>query len=179
MSLRVVVFILWGAFGVYWLLAALAAKAGSRSVRARAPSLLIILAVVLVRLVRVHGLAVHSRALQVVGLVVFACGLGLAVWARIFLGRNWGMPMSEKDETELVTSGPYRFVRHPIYSGILLAILGSALALNLYLLVVVALGGVYFAYSARVEERRLAGLFPSAYPGYRARTKMLVPFLGP
>jgi protein-S-isoprenylcysteine O-methyltransferase Ste14 len=47
-----------------------------------------------------------------------------AVWARLHVGRNWGMPMTQRAEPELVTSGPYRFVRHPIYSGLLTAMLG-------------------------------------------------------
>ena len=48
-------------------------------------------------------------------------GLGFAIWARVHIGRNWGTPMTQRDDPELVTSGPYRFVRHPIYSGILVA----------------------------------------------------------
>ena len=87
------------------------------------------------------------------------------------------MPMTEKDEPELVTSGPYRFVRHPIYSGILLAILGSALATTLYWLIAFVALGIYFVYSARVEERLMTCSFPSAYPSYKAHTKMLIPFV--
>jgi protein-S-isoprenylcysteine O-methyltransferase Ste14 len=109
--------------------------------------------------------------------ILFAAGLGLAVWARIYLGRNWGMPMTEKAEPELVTSGPYRFVRHPIYSGILLGFLGTGLATNGYWLIVCGVCLLYFIYSARVEEGILTNAFPSAYPSYRARTKMLIPFV--
>lgn len=115
------------------------------------------------------GLAVNSSILQVVGLIVFLSGLGLAVWAMIHLGRNWAMPMTQKDEPELVTSGPYRFVPHPIYSGLLVAILGTALATNIYWLIALRVMGVYFAYSATVEERLLTTSFPAAYPGYRAK----------
>jgi protein-S-isoprenylcysteine O-methyltransferase Ste14 len=87
------------------------------------------------------------------------------------------MPMTQKEEPELVTTGPYRFVRHPIYSGILCGLLGTALAINLYWLIAVAVAGAYFIYSARVEERNLMRTFPTQYPGYRARTKMLIPFV--
>jgi protein-S-isoprenylcysteine O-methyltransferase Ste14 len=104
-------------------------------------------------------------------------GLGLAVWARIYIGRNWGMPMTEKDEPELVTSGPYELVRHPIYSGILLALVGTSLATNIYWLFVALVIAVYFIYSARVEERSLTRTFPTAYPSYRAKTKMLIPLV--
>ena len=85
--------------------------------------------------------------------------------------------MSQKDEPELVTSGPYRLVRHPIYSGILLAGVGTAVALSWMWLVAVALAGVYFTYSATVEEGYLSREFPDAYPAYKRSTKMLVPLI--
>jgi protein-S-isoprenylcysteine O-methyltransferase Ste14 len=85
--------------------------------------------------------------------------------------------MSRKDEPELVTSGPYHLVRHPIYSGILLAGAGTAVALSWQWLIVVALAGIYFVYSATVEERYLTEQFPDAYPMYRRSTKMLVPLV--
>lgn len=177
MSLRVAVFLGWGVFGLYWLIAAAGAKEGFGSRRTLPPGLLLVSAFLLLRIFTTDNLAVHSRILQVVGVIVFLSGLGLAVWARIYLGRNWGMPMTQKDEPELVTSGPYRFVRHPIYSGILLAILGTALATNIYWLVALGVMGIYFVYSARVEERMLTTSFPAAYPSYRAKTKMLIPFV--
>jgi len=177
MTLRTIVFALWAAFGLYWLVAAFGAKEGARSTRASFPSLLIIVGVVLVRVFRTGSLAVHNPALEAVGTVLFVAGLGLAVWARIFLGRNWGMPMTRKQDPELVTTGPYRFVRHPIYSGILLAILGTVLATNLYWLIALAILGAYFIYSATVEERLMTTEFPAAYPRYRASTKMLIPFV--
>ncbi|HEY5010972.1 MAG TPA: isoprenylcysteine carboxylmethyltransferase family protein, partial [Acidimicrobiales bacterium] len=74
-------------------------------------------------------------------------------------------------------SGPYRLVRHPIYSGILAAGIGTALALNWSWLIVVAIAGTYFIYSATVEERYLTKEFPDAYPEYRRSTKMLIPYL--
>jgi Phospholipid methyltransferase len=77
------------------------------------------------------SLAVDSPVLGAIGAVVFASGIALAIWARVQLGQNWGMPMTQKAEPELVTSGPYRFVRHPIYSGLLAALLGTALVTNL------------------------------------------------
>ena len=85
--------------------------------------------------------------------------------------------MTEKAEPELVTSGPYRMVRHPIYSGLLAAVLGTALATNLIGLIFVAILGAYFYYSASVEEKNLTETFSSAYPAYRAKTKMLIPFV--
>jgi len=85
--------------------------------------------------------------------------------------------MTERAEPELVTSGPYRFVRHPIYSGILLGMLGTAMATDLYFLVAFGIALAYFSYSATVEERLLSASFPDAYPRYRAHTKMLIPYV--
>lgn len=177
MSLTTVVLVVWGGFWVFWLIAAIGAKTGASPLRARPPGLAVLVILVLLRVLGTGTLAIHSPALRAVGVVLFSAGLGLAVWARIYLGRNWGMPMTEKEEPELVTSGPYRFVRHPIYSGILLAILGTALATNLYWLIGLGALGMYFVYSARVEERLMTTSFPAAYPSYRAHTKMLIPFL--
>jgi protein-S-isoprenylcysteine O-methyltransferase Ste14 len=177
MPLRTVVLILWGVFWLYWLVAAAGAKQGVRTRRFRAPGLLVIVGIVLTRAFNTQTLAVHSVILQVVGTIVFVSGLALAVWARIYLGRNWGMPMTKKEEPELVTSGPYRYVRHPIYSGLLLAVLGTALATNLYWLIGLVVVGAYFIYSATVEERLMTSTFPDAYPRYKATSKMLIPFV--
>lgn len=177
-ALKISVFAVWVVFWIYWLISAAGAKEGSRTKRIRPPGLFIlILGYVLLRIFRPSSMAVHNSILQAVGVILFVSGLGSAVWARINLGRNWGMPMTQKDEPELVTSGPYRLVRHPIYSGILLALLGTSLATNTYWLIAFGVMGAYFIYSARIEERLLSTSFPTAYPGYRTKTKMLIPFL--
>jgi len=175
--LTTVVFSVWAVFWIGWLVAATGAKRSVRSSGFRRPGLLALVVVALLRVLKPGTLAVSSPVVQVVGLILFASGLGLAVWARIYLGRNWGMPMTERAEPELVTSGPYRFVRHPIYSGILLALLGTALATNLYWLIVLAVLTAYFTYSATVEERLMTTSFPREYASYKAHTKMLIPFV--
>ncbi len=175
--LYILITVLWVAFWVYWLVSAASAKASTRTRRTRPPGLLAVAVLVVLRVLHVRGLTVHSPVLEAIGLALLVAGLGLAVWARVHLGRNWGMPMTERTEPELVTSGPYRFVRHPIYSGILLATIGTALAVTLYWLIVFLVLATYFIYSARVEERLMGASFPGAYAGYREKTKMLVPFL--
>jgi protein-S-isoprenylcysteine O-methyltransferase Ste14 len=170
----------WGAFWLYWLVAAASVKRGhvpwSRQLGIRA-----VIAVIVILLIRVGAFRNHDLNTDLwragLGLVLFAVGLGFAIWARLHIGRNWGSPMTKKDEPELVTSGPYHLVRHPIYSGILVAGVGTALALNWQWLSVVVLAGVYFVYSATVEERYLTQQFPDAYPVYKRSTKMLVPFV--
>jgi protein-S-isoprenylcysteine O-methyltransferase Ste14 len=177
-ALETAVTIAWIIFWVYWLASAVGVKEGRGSSR-RIPltGLSALSVVLLVRVFRGGSLAVHSPVLGAIGAVVFASGLALAIWARVHLGHNWGMPMTQKAEPELVTSGPYRFVRHPIYSGLLAGLLGTALVTNLIGLIIVAILGVYFYYSASVEERNLTATFPTAYPAYRTSTKMLIPFV--
>jgi protein-S-isoprenylcysteine O-methyltransferase Ste14 len=116
-------------------------------------------------------------AVRMLGVFLTAIGIVAAMWARIHLGRNWGMPMAVKEEPELVSSGPYAYVRHPIYSGLLLALLGSALAGGLAWLIIGVYCGVYFVYSATQEETLMLRQFPHQYPDYQRRTRMLVPFL--
>ena len=177
-ALKTSILVVWVLFWIYWLISAAGAKEGSRTMRTRPPGLLIVvLALALLHVFRAGSLAVHNPILQAVGAILFVSGLGLAVWARIYLGRNWGMPMTQKDEPELVTSGPYSYVRHPIYSGILLAVLGTSLATEIYWLISLVVMGTYFIYSARVEEKIMTASFPATYPSYRTRTKMLIPFL--
>ena len=142
----------------------------------RVAAVLIILLLLRLRVLKGHTVT-HDPWLQGVGLAIFLLGLALAVWARVYLGRNWGMPMSEKVDPELVTTGPYRTIRHPIYSGIILAMVGTTVAVSVYWLIAVVLLGAYFIYSAVMEERYMAGLFPDAYPRYKQSTKMLIPFI--
>lgn len=170
----------WAAFWIYWLVAAFSMKRGrvpwSRELRIRA--VVVVMAILLLRLGAFRDDGLNSDAWRAgLGLFLFALGLGLAIWARLAMGRNWGTPMSEKDEPELVTSGPFHLVRNPIYSGILLAGIGTAVALSWMWLIAMALVGIYFVYSARVEERYLSEQFPDTYPMYRSSTKMLVPFI--
>lgn len=182
----------WAAFVLCWLILAQFNKKASR----RAPwggmwgLRLAILGVVLVAILlrryavagRVaafsHSLPMHPGiAQQWAGVGLCVVGFGFAVWARVYLGRNWGMPMSLREGHELVTSGPYTFVRHPIYAGIMLAMIGSALAESLLWLILFALYFAYFIVSARTEEKMMLAHFPDTYPAYRRRTKMLIPFI--
>ena len=144
--------------------------------RVRVGVILVVLLLVRVKALGGHG-ALSNPWLEGTGLAVFLLGLALAVWARIYLGRNRGMPMSQKVDPELVTTGPYRRIRHPIYSGIILAMIGTTIAVSLFWLVAVAVLGAYFLYSAVMEERFMAGRFPNSYPEYKRSSKMLIPFI--
>lgn len=177
-SLKLAIGCAWLVFWIYWLASASSSKVSVRSGwRPRLAGVSTVGVFLIAGVLRGGSLAVRSWILAAIGAVLFACGIALAVWARLHLGRNWGMPMTQRAEPELVTSGPYRFVRHPIYTGLLTAMLGTALVNNLLGLIVVAVLVGYFYYCGIVEERNLAATFPTAYPDYKSRTKMLIPFL--
>src|SRR5208283_3675661 len=166
----VIIFAVWLAFWIYWLAAAIGVKSGhtgwTRFAGFRVGIILVVLLLVRGRVFKGHA-GISDPWLQGIGLAVFLLGLALAIWARVYLGRNWGMPMSQKADPELVTTGPYSKIRHPIYSGIFLAMVGTAIAVSLYWLVAVAILGAYFLFSAVTEERNMAKLFPAAYPPYK------------
>jgi protein-S-isoprenylcysteine O-methyltransferase Ste14 len=175
-----VILVGWIAFWLYWLAASTTAKAGRTSwgpfAGFRVALILLVLLLLRLKLLKTHAVN-HDLSLGGIGLALFALGLGLAVWARVYLGQNWGMPMTQKDDPELVTTGPYHAVRHPIYSGMILAMIGTAIAVSVYWLIAAVVLGGYFIYSAVREERYMGERFPDSYPGYKQSTKMLVPFL--
>lgn len=127
---------------------------------------------------RVHPafFGVTTGAVPALGCVVCATGIAFAIWARLSLGDNWGMPMTMREHPELVTRGPYTLVRHPIYTGMTLAMIGSALVVPPYWALVIAFC-IYFAYGARREEKDMLAQFPEQYAAYRKRTQMFVPFV--
>lgn len=178
----IIITMVWIVFWIYWIAAAMRTKATRTRSASSVPIRIAVIVLVLLLLrggvFNGHPSATIANAwLQGVGLAVFLLGLAFAVWARIYLGRNWGRPMSQKVDPELVTTGPYRYVRHPIYSGIILGTIGTTMAISLYWLVAVVLLSGYFIYSATVEERNMERLFPDTYPAYKRSTKMLVPFI--
>lgn len=181
----------WAVFIAYWAFSAVGTKRNlSTSAMWHGVWVRIGLAIVVLLIVRAEGanpqffnlLAAHTAtlsnpALSIVGVIFSVVGIGFAIWARTHLGRNWGMPMTIKEKPDLVMNGPYRLVRHPIYTGILLAILGSTLVASLWWLVIFFIAGAYFVYSATQEERQMQKEFPERYPAYKARTKMLIPYV--
>ena len=110
---------------------------------------------------------------------MLAAGIAFAVWARHYLGRNWSGTVTVKQDHELIRSGPYRLVRHPIYTGLLLAILGTAVAFGEWrgLLAFALLTGSLLL-KLRVEERFMGESFPNEYARYRAEVPALIPFVG-
>ena len=118
-----------------------------------------------------------SPILSSIGVILCAAGMVVLIWGRQYLGRNWSQTVAVKKGHELVTSGPYRYVRHPMYAGGLLACVGSAIVAGgawIFLLVIL---GSLFLWRVGAEDKLMAQQFPKDYPDYQKRTKALVPFL--
>ncbi len=109
---------------------------------------------------------------------VVVLGLGVTLWARLALGRNWSGSVTFKQDHELIERGPYHYVRHPIYTGLLLMALGSAM-LNAWASAFAFCGILLigFLFKLRAEEQLLTRHFPEAYPRYRQRVRALIPFV--
>jgi protein-S-isoprenylcysteine O-methyltransferase Ste14 len=112
------------------------------------------------------------------GAGMLVAGLLFSVWARLHLGRNWSAYVTVKEGHELITNGPYRFVRHPIYTGLLLGFIGSALARAEWRgIVAVVIAFLALWRKSRVEEQWMRERFGQAYEDYARRTAALVPFV--
>jgi protein-S-isoprenylcysteine O-methyltransferase Ste14 len=111
-----------------------------------------------------------------IGVVLAAMGIAFAFWARFHLGSNWSGVVTLKENHELIRTGPYRTVRHPIYSGILLGLLGTAVAMGeIRALVALAIIWVSFYIKARREESLLAREFGPNFAVHRQHTGMFFP----
>ncbi|MGC1422741.1 MAG: isoprenylcysteine carboxylmethyltransferase family protein [Terracidiphilus sp.] len=119
-----------------------------------------------------------SQGLQIAGLILTIGGCLFAIWARIALGRNWSGRATVKAGHELIVSGPYSLARHPIYTGLLLASVGTALAFAEWRCIL-GLALIVSGFAAKIgqEEKLMMQAFPDAYPRYRQRVKALIPGL--
>jgi protein-S-isoprenylcysteine O-methyltransferase Ste14 len=182
--LRIAIPAMWAGWIAYWLIAARDVKRSRwqesswASARHDVPLLLCILLLVGGRwLPAILTLRLYppGPTLPLVGAALVAAGLAFAIWARVHLGRNWSSKVVVKEDHSLVRDGPYRWVRHPIYTGMLLALLGTALAIGEwrgFLALACALIGVLFRVHA--EEARMGETF-SEYAQYRRQTSALIP----
>jgi protein-S-isoprenylcysteine O-methyltransferase Ste14 len=112
------------------------------------------------------------------GLLITLAGLLFAAWARVQLGRNWSATITVKQDHDLITSGPYSLVRHPIYTGLLLGLVGIAVARAEWRgVLAIALAFGAFWRKLRIEERWMREQFGDAYEQYARRVAALVPFV--
>jgi protein-S-isoprenylcysteine O-methyltransferase Ste14 len=175
----------WGALVLVWAVGWRTSKPKSRTAKglnSLTPYLPVLIGMALLRLHVLpeswikEPLWPHSLALDAAGLAVTVVGAVFAIWSRVTLGRNWSSVPQVKEQHELVVKGPYRIVRHPIYTGLILAVTGTALAQDrgIWLFMVALIFASYWL-KIRVEERLMMETFPEAYPEYRRRVKALIP----
>jgi protein-S-isoprenylcysteine O-methyltransferase Ste14 len=178
---------LWVAWAAYWWLMARNVKTTARR-ESLASRLTHVLPLTLAAILFANGhlpVPALNRSLIpqtpisfTIGAVLTAAGLLFAVWARQVIGRNWSASVTVKQDHALVTSGPYAWVRHPIYTGLMVALIGSAVALGLVraaIAVLIALAAI--SYKLRVEERVMLEQFGATYRAYSARVPRLIPFI--
>ena len=180
---------LWSAWALYWMLAALRSKTTQR----REP--------LGSRLAHMLPLAVGgallawpdrpgpamawrlwppSSAAQTIGVALVIAGLAFTVWARVHLGRNWSGTVTVKRDHELIRTGPYARVRHPIYTGLIAALLGLTIASGtVHAAIGMAIIVLSLVRKSRVEEDFMRATFPGEYRRYSAQVPALIPFFKP
>jgi protein-S-isoprenylcysteine O-methyltransferase Ste14 len=139
----------------------------------------VFVSVLVVALFAEVGLATFPLVLVYCGLALMAAGVAVRQWAIAVLGRYFSPTVRLLEDHRVVAQGPYRFVRHPSYTGMILTLVGLGLAGGSWegLLAVAVLAGVIFGYRIHVEERFLVGQLGPEYEAYRRRTKRIFPFL--
>ncbi len=118
----------------------------------------------------------RSFVLGNLGLLMTVGGIAFAIWARFYIGRNWSGRVTIKKDHELIRSGPYAIVRHPIYAGFLVALAGTTIAIGeiraVLALAIIAIG---LHFKARTEEKFMREQFGEEYARYERAVKSLIP----
>jgi protein-S-isoprenylcysteine O-methyltransferase Ste14 len=180
----------WVLFIVFWIVNAPKTKKDATRQGSWLASLAIrfVIVVAVIVLIRVPGgrqLVQRSRGFfsysiatfGIVGAALCVVGVTIAVWARACLGANWSARPSLKTDHELITSGPYHLIRHPIYTGMLLAALGTGIDAGILGLLIFVVVAVVLIRRIPVEEKLMIELFQEQYLSYKRRTKALIPFV--
>jgi protein-S-isoprenylcysteine O-methyltransferase Ste14 len=175
----------WGVLGLYWLVTMLGTKKIALNESSwlrvfRLAILALMLTLLMTDWLRIGPLGWrfiprHSEIIWI-GVALAVVGTALAIWARWNLGRNWSDKVVLKVDHELISSGPYRYLRHPIYTGVLLAVAGTALTIGEWrgVAALVLLGTNYYIKATR-EEKILATNFGEAFAEHKRRTGFFLP----
>ena len=179
---------LWTVLWVFWFVYALTAKQSIRRQTLASRLIQTVPVIIAFSLLFAHRTWPHWLHLRIfpksdlallwTGTLLTAAGVVFAIWARVWIGRNWSGTITIKDQHELIQNGPYSLVRHPIYTGLLTAFLGTALVhgeiggLIGFLLLLIGFGT-----KLRMEETFMTQQFGETYVEYKHRVKALVPFL--
>lgn len=177
----------WILFCIVWVLAAVSTKRSiyreSRTQRLRYWILLIVAYLLLTRSHRLpHPFNVRilpaNEVVQWIAVILCIAGLAFCFWARAILGRNWSGTITFKEGHELIERGPYRLVRHPIYTGLMAMFLATAIAVGQAAgIVAVILAFISFWIKLGAEEKLMLQQFPDQYRSYQQRVKRIIPFV--
>jgi protein-S-isoprenylcysteine O-methyltransferase Ste14 len=179
--------VVWIAFLLYWQIKATDTKTTQRLEHAASRILRVLTFLIVIVLLSTTRIPLRWLYLQLwpvglwpfwLGAAVTIAGLLFAVWAREHLGRNWSRSVTIKQGHELITTGPYAVVRHPIYTGILTGFLGMAIAISQVRgFIVFVLIFLVFWVKLRMEEEWMRSQFGERYATYARQTAALVPYL--
>lgn len=179
--------ICWGIFCVVWLLTAFFTKRTvSRETAARRFRYMIPILIGWILVSRGSRLGPpfniriipQADAILVAAAILCLCGLGCCLWARAVLGRNWSGTVTLKENHELIVRGPYRLVRHPIYTGLLAMLLATALEQgHIAGIIGLVLAFISFWIKLSDEEEVMTKQFPDQYAAYAGRVRRIIPFL--
>jgi len=179
--------VVWIVFVLYWQVKAADTKATQRLEPAASRIFRLLIFGIAIALLSIPRLPLRWLYVQLwpqgylpfwLGAAVTVAGLLFAVWAREHLGRNWSRSVTIKEGHELIATGPYAVVRHPIYTGILMGFVGIAIAISQVrgLIVVVLIFGVFWI-KLRMEEEYMRSQFGETYATYARQTAALVPYI--
>ncbi len=178
---------LWAVFYTYWVVSAANVKRTERHELTSSRVVHLVLLALAFALAGIPALRVgplgirflpHSQLIQILGIVIEALGLGFAIWARYHLGQYWSGIIAIKEGHRLIRTGPYAWVRHPIYTGITVGLLGTAIWVGeVGALVGVALLAIAYLRKISQEERFLDEQFGMEYDQYRHEVRALIPFV--
>lgn len=179
--------VVWILFFLYWPIKAAKTKTTQRLEPVASRILRALIFVIAIILLSTTRIPLHWLYLQLwptgfwpfwLGAAITIAGLLFAIWAREHLGRNWSSAVTIKLDHELITTGPYAAIRHPIYTGILAGLLGTAIALSQVRgFIALALFFLAFLLKFRMEEEWMRSQFGDAYDRYVHQTAALLPYL--
>jgi protein-S-isoprenylcysteine O-methyltransferase Ste14 len=186
-QLRLWTSFLWLVLALVWIVGALRTKRTVRSQSGSSQVLYTAILVIGVCLIFVKGTGISwldhqlylvTVSIALAGLLAVLIGVAFSIWSRLMLGGNWSNRVTVKENHTLVRSGPYRIVRHPIYSGVLLGMFGSAIQRGgIRCFAGVLICGLSFWLKTRAEERFMVQSFGDEYLQYRHNVNALVPFI--
>jgi len=179
--------VVWIVFVLYWRVKAADTKANQRLEPAASGIFRVLIFLIAIALLSIPRIPLPWLYVQLwpqgylpfwLGAAITVAGLLFAVWARVQLGRNWSSSVTIKQDHELITTGPYAVVRHPIYTGILAGFLGMAIAISQvrgFLVFVLIFLALWLKF--RMEEQFMRSQFGETYATYARKTAALVPYV--